>query len=396
MTKSPVKKYSTLTDAMNCEMSSTNVFIIANECRKADGSIGRYYSVFESINIFLKYRNRYPNCHEILVDHVNNEPNIAGRLVFDFDISLDYELPNNFKDIVEDCIFEVITYYFNDIDANLFEYVWSSSANPLKCSKHLTVKNLYFDNWIVMSKIFYKLFAKHWDNCHDWIESDKLVDFQIIRKHASLRMVGSSKLDGHILTFDDETKISNKTNSESDQTSSNINVSIPKLVDSFIRIYDGKIEQIVTKSHINMDAINQLIDYIAIQSESGGPILNLDELKQNACCYTITDKNNAEPIYPQSVYDNAMYIFNLMNPNKFKISKIRGKKINLVQKTKSKCIICNRKHEHENGYLYIKLFELNYTIYYGCYRVTDHWKYCVKIGTFTLIGDTIHKYSIQI
>jgi hypothetical protein len=67
-----IKNVYSLNDAINCEMETTNVFIIANERKKKDGGIGRYYTIFPSYKSFTKRRDKYLNCHELLVDHKNN------------------------------------------------------------------------------------------------------------------------------------------------------------------------------------------------------------------------------------------------------------------------------------------------------------------------------------
>lgn len=204
-------KYFSIEDAIKAPINSRTVFIIANERITKTGHIGRYYTIFPTFKEFLKNREKYKHCHEILVDHNNNKPNPSGRLVFDFDIKTNDEenslkneivVPKNFKKQIENIIIDVIESYFNGVDVNKIEFIWSTSQNPKKISKHLTVKNLYFDDWINMSKIFYQLFCILWDNTYLWIKSDKLIDFQIVRNRGSLRMVGSSKIGGNPLIFD--------------------------------------------------------------------------------------------------------------------------------------------------------------------------------------------------
>ena len=125
-----------------------------------------------------------------------------------------------------------------------------ASPNPNKFSKHLTVKNCYFDDWIKMSKVFYKLFCIIWDEKYLWIKSHHLIDMQIVRNKASLRMVGSSKLDGKALKFDNDKHV---------------------LTDSLIRIYQKKLreaEQLVTKAHIKDAVFDNVIAYSSIDDPS--------------------------------------------------------------------------------------------------------------------------------
>nr|URM62083.1 DNA primase small subunit [Mimivirus sp.] len=240
--KISVEKFYKLDDAINSKINSNTVFILANERIAKDGNIGRYYVVFPSFKLFLKNREKYPNCHEIFVNHINNKIDQAGRLVFDFDIKYEQniKIPKNFKQQIQDTIYNVVTNYYNHVNPEILEFVWSSSQNPKKLSKHLTVKNMYFDNWIIMSKIFYKLFCSEWDRKYLWISSSKLIDFQIVRNKASLRMVGSTKIDGTPLVFDDN---------------------IYSLSDSLIRIYlknQRDKEQLITKKIL---IIYQMIFY---------------------------------------------------------------------------------------------------------------------------------------
>ena len=171
-----MKRYYKLNDAIESPTKSNRAFILANEIRNLRG-IGRYYVVFDSFGDFLKERDKYPHCHEILVDHKQALPNKGGRLVFDFDISLDYTLPSDFKQQVQSIIEIVVIKHMSYVDQNKFVYVWSTSPNTTKVSKHLTVKNCYFEDWRSMSIIFYRHFLSEWKKKYDWIGND-LIDEQ--------------------------------------------------------------------------------------------------------------------------------------------------------------------------------------------------------------------------
>ena len=97
------KKYFTMDAAIEAPIISNTAFIIANERIKKSGEVGRYYTVFPKFRDFLHNRHLFPNCHEILIDHKNARINVAGRLVFDFDIK-DIVITNNFKSQIEDII----------------------------------------------------------------------------------------------------------------------------------------------------------------------------------------------------------------------------------------------------------------------------------------------------
>uniref|UniRef100_A0A6C0LQF2 DNA primase n=1 Tax=viral metagenome TaxID=1070528 RepID=A0A6C0LQF2_9ZZZZ len=350
----------TIVDAINIPINSNNVFIVANERKKKDGKISRYYSIFEKFEDFLRIRNhpKMAHCHEILIDHINNEPNKSGRLAFDFDIK-DVNVPKNFKDQIQQIIIDVVDIYFHDVDHSKFEYVWSTSKNPAKFSKHLIVKNFYFDDWIQISKIFYDLFCIQWDINYDWISSDKIIDFQIIKRNTSLRMVGSSKIGGNPLELDDEGKFS--------------------LIDSLIRIYSiNDSEQTITMNNINNSIVSEFMDkninkYFAINIE-----------KKQKYSKTFNCDN-----YPDAVYKTAFEMYEAIHPKIFKMNKRNGKYLSMLRMKSAKCLLSGRVHENENAF--IKIFSLDdmYSINFGCYRNCGKIKY-IHIGSIS--KTTFEKY----
>lgn len=378
-------KYFSIGDAIKSPIKSRTAFIIANERTTKSGNIGRYYTVFPTFKNFLFNRDKYKHCHELLVDHINNKPNIAGRLVFDFDIKNISDnddsdtddnnivsnvliskkliiIPKNFVNQIEDTIVEVVEQYFNDIDTNLLEFVWSQSQNPNKFSRHLTVKNLYFDNWIDMSRTFYKLFCIVWDEKYNWIESKDLIDFQIVRNRGSLRMVGSTKIGGYPLVFDNPKH---------------------KLTDSLIRIYfksQREKEQLVTKDNILQSVFkNVLFEDVDVISEQH---------------YTISSnpKKMETAAYDQTIYDKAFELYNTIDPNTFKMGKINGihlslirnkEKINKKSFGQSKCLLSGKIHENENAFLKIIKRDSEYSVNFGCFRFCHKDKH-VYIGSMTI------------
>lgn len=382
------KTYFSLKEATDCNITTKTAYIIANERLKKNKEVGRSYTVFSSFKHFLRNRKKFPNCHEILVDHKNSKPNIAGRLVFDFDIKSSdkgtgsddrVDVPENFKKQIEKVVFDVIDEYFNNLDTELIQFVWSTSQNPKKLSKHLTVKNLYFEDWLKMSRIFYKLFCKCWDKKYYWINSRKLIDAQIVRRNASLRMVGSKKINGYPLTFDD---------------------SEYNLVDSLIRINTKKYiqdEQIVTMDNINEGVVEKLYP----QNSNG---------KQNISTRFVFDKQFSD----KNIYKKAFEMFDKINPKIFHLRKVENNKIYLIRKRANKCIISGKIHDSENGFITVKKVNiddssinssvieqlkiksessdtstndiLRYDIYFCCYRYCSQTKY-LYIGS--LIGDEL-------
>lgn len=379
-----VQNYFTINEAVNSTIDGTKIFILSNEKNTKSGRIGRFYTVFPHFKYFLKNREKYNHCHEILVDHSNNPPENAGRLVFDFDINFPKEkdgycVPKKFKTQIEGVIYDVVEKYFKNVDPNILEYVWSTSLNPKKFSKHLTVKNLYFDNWLKMSKIFYQLFSIIWDENYTWIKSNNLFDYQIIRKNTSLRMVGSSKINGFALEFDNEKH---------------------QLTDSLIRIYfhnQKKNEQIVTIDNLCASVLKNVLEE-TIDNNNG---YDSDfDLGIDINEHTIFTQKKVNIMYDKKVYNKAFKIISKIYPNIFIPGKISGEYMSLIrQKGKSNnCLLSGKLHESENAFLKITQTVNNYSVRFGCFRFY-HKKKTIYIGSITidnlliLISNNLPKYK---
>jgi hypothetical protein len=335
------QKFFSMDEAINTFVNTRTVFIISNEYTKKSGSTGRYYTVFPTFKDFLDNRDKYAHCHEILLDHKNNKPNMAGRLVFDFDIK-DVTVPDDFTTQVETTIVDVINKYFRDVDTTRFMYVWSTSPNILKVSKHLTVKNLYFDDWINFSKLFYNWFGLIWEKKYRWIKSLDLVDSQIARIKGSLRMVGSSKIGGQVLELDDPQF---------------------QLSDSLIRIYfknQREAEQLVTKDN--------LLNPNDLEISSDGDAEATDSESFNHMSFKSDNHKQIEPIYKSKVYDVAFELLNELQPNVFEIGNISGNRLDLIRLKAHPCLLSNKCHENENAFLFINDNGTIYDIRFGCRR----------------------------
>lgn len=317
--------FSTIKQTITATINSKNPFIISNEkqnkgkitnseCNEEFGIRGtritRFYTLFDSFDIFLKNRKNFPHCHEILIDHNNKDKDLKGRLVFDFDIQ-DIIVPDIFKKQIKKCILKIVEEYYSNYEV---EFIWSTSKNPKKFSKHLTIKGFCFENWIEQSKIFYEQLSQLWDTKYKWIHSSKLFDKQIVRKNASLRMVGSSKIGGYNLVFDD-----NKYT----------------LQDSLIRIYDDKYRNIIPMPQIHISS--KINNNLSTQKTS----INISSVPE--------------------------YIIETLNkkfPGIFMISKIEDNFISLNRIKPYICPLSNNLHESSGAYLIIK----DDIVLYGCYR----------------------------
>lgn len=364
-----------LRKALSHEIESDQVFIISNEKRTSSGRIGRCYTVFPSYRSFREKRDSYPHCHEIITDHKNNTPDPSGRLVFDFDIPSTVKVPRRFKDQIETAIMEVLLEYYRNVDMDIIEFVWSSSENPSKFSKHLTVKNVCFEDWIKMTRVFYELFAKKWKSSHSWIKAKKLVDWQIVRRNGTLRMVGSSKIGGYPLVMDDPDHC---------------------LEDSLIRIYrrrDRNREQILGWNNLKKKVYREFIkeeDDHDIRVKTRRPSLG---------------SVSAPPAYDQKVYDKAFGLVERFSPGIFDAGKINGQLLPLERKlmggrrakrVPSECLISGTVHENDNAFLVITKVVTNpntgrshYRVYYSCHRK------CRKDGKRRIILGSINPTSLR-
>ncbi len=365
-----VTEHYSLSNAINADINAEYPFIIAHERKKKSGLIGRCYILFESFEQFIKNRDKYPHAHEILCMHKNissnpkctNENGYShGRLVFDFDIESKYNgleyVPDDFHQNVESMIILIIEKYYLDIDILKLKFVWSSCINPKKFSSHLTVKNFCFENWITMMKKFYEIMSIEWNHTYNWISADKLFDHQIIRNNATLRMVNSCKIGGNMLTL----------NNPKD-----------KFNDSLIRIYIPKKyskEQIIKHSDHNWDVICKVIcDNVVIPTKQ----IFFDK-------HILRNTLSVDPVYNSEIYDLAFELIQKIKPNVFKKGRVRGKYLSLLRIKPAECILSNKVHEKENGFLYIKEhYDLEYIVEFGCFRkcsnILNESKYTCSIG----------------
>lgn len=312
-----------LDEAKTCNIEGKRPFIIAEEKRRCDGSIGRIFTVFSSFYNFLEERDEHPHCHEIIADHVNTLPLECGRLVFDLDRENYYNeneyVPKGFQSQFEDLVMKVITKYYTGVDLSRIEFVWMTSPNLKKYSKHLVVKNFSFRHWLTMAKDFYKLLEIEWS--FEWCKIDEIIDLQIIRKSGSLRMAGSSKIGGSVIKID---------RPEFD------------LEDSLIRIYRKsyrKDEQIIEPE--------QMIHRFPVQEA---------KKKFRSICQETT--------VPEGEFKVAYSEIEKTYPGIFQPGRITGNYMTLTRVKESICPFSDKLHERIDGFLEIT----DHVVRFGCYR----------------------------
>lgn len=379
ITKIITQKYYNINDVTTADIENKKGFIISNEYKKKTGEIGRYYTIFPNLKIFLKNRHLFPHCHEILIDHKNKPHDKSGRLVFDFDINystVNGYIPYNFKDQIESVILDIVFINFKNIDASKIIFVWSSSENQHKLSKHLTVKNLYFEDWIETTKLFYNLFCKMWSEHYDWISANDLIDSQIARNRASLRMVGSKKINGNILKFDDTCFC---------------------LEDSLIRIYKkNHREQMITISDINSKFFKELYlnsdrsnyeiqendfrELIAVNNI----ILDKDMISGDSSDVINTKSKFQTKNFEKIIYSKINELQKKIFGNVFQMGQISGNLIHLIRNNSNTCVLCIRQHTNENAYISVEYVEnIHYHIRFGCYRCKNKNSRLKTLGIIT-------------
>jgi hypothetical protein len=337
-------------DAITATVGSDRAFIIANERFNKTGKKTFCFNVFKCIEEFLQKRDKFPHCHEILIDHKEAGPNSGGRLVFDFDIepedvkTKNGKIPKDFKEQVEGTICYVVTKYFKNVNINKFVYVWSNCPNISKVSKHLTVKNMYFSDFINMTKMFYVFFMKEWDKQYDWISGIDLIDYQVPKKGTQLRMIGSKKIGGNVLEFDDNTHT---------------------LTDSLIRIYNPnqlKKEQKITKDNFVESELHKLVQEGEDLNNHTGKVISFTADDGNDTTY-----NDIK--YPKRIYKIACAMIEDLMPGIFD-KVINGSFIRLNRKLghEAKCLMSDHIHENDNAYLCIDDVDYGYIVKFGCYR----------------------------
>jgi len=290
---------------------------------------------FVDFDKFLTSKQNYGSLHEIIISPNDNKINGSfvnrkdGRLCFDFDLEKKNALfdVNKWKLDIESVIKIVCNNLYHNINTNKLIFVWSSSDDLSKISKHLTIKELYFEDWVPMARQFYQIFIEKWNSNFNYCEALLFVDKQIIRKNGSLRFVGSTKADNSGLLVLDNTQLS--------------------FEDSLIRPpfeWNYGFEQNISYDKLKIPCP---INIISI------PIIE------------IIDKTNIISTISKNDKYQFLNTFEMVNQT---VNNNNGDiTYNYRRKTPSYCYICHRIHEHENAFVKIS----NGITTFHCYRNLD-------------------------
>lgn len=286
-----------------------HTFIVQNEDRK--------FLVFKSVDDYLEKIKTYSNCHEVIV---SKDGKAKGRLVFDFDLSYENmtsEFPSTFCHEIQETIKMVFKNHYSKTPS--MKFVWLKCENKKKISFHLIVKGAYFaDDWkLQMSDFYSKMKDEMSKNSIFSFYNGDIIDAQIARQNATLRMPLNSKKDGNPLLFYYE--------KEEDKF---------EFYDGLIGVY--RFSDLTKEMHLFKTDL----------------LVPIEDKK-----YTHVDID----FDPDVIFRK----FQSINDGKFKMGNVNGNYITLLRKKPSYCLIDKtRYHEHENSYLVV-----NETgIWFGCYR----------------------------
>lgn len=325
-------------------------FIVAQECNETflidqvAHTRKRQFLAFNSIQDYLSNFDKYPHCHELIIPHGKGlMSTVQGRLVFDFDLHIpESKLPTTFHTDVENLVCSIFSLHYQKVDTKKFQFIWILCKNPSKISQHLIVKNAFFvQDWIRQSREFYLLFsheASH-SSHFSWISPKELVDHQVARTSASLRMPLNSKIGGNPLFFRDE------------------NVSF---YDGLVCVYRGEDklkEQTIT--------CNNLVTKIADLLPQLERMVSNNEFRQ------MEDETAKQAFETFCQFENKNMTF-LMG-------KVFGPFVNLIRQKSAPCHMdITHVHEGDNAYLCVLP---DATIYFYCRRGC-----CFKGKKFRRIG----------
>lgn len=307
-------------------------FIISHECDKISVVNGEMmkknyeYIGFKDIEEYISMMDKFPHSHEVLYENYNTEMSMIARLAFDIDIKDKSKIYKGFQDDFEDTICNTIEEFYSILDYPLFypkvynklNFVWTTSLNEKKYSKHLIVKGFSFlNNWAKQLKIFYTCMNNRIMSHPNLSKMNcEIIDMQLSRRNAMLRMPLNRKIGGNPLIFDD---------------------SKYSFYDGLMRVYrveDMKNEILITEKDYVMHKMLKI------------PVLR--QLFLGESKYIMKDDVTEENI------KDAIKRFEKYNNGVFKIGQIKGCYINLLRLKSSECLISkDKKHDSENSFLII-------------------------------------------
>ena len=345
-------------------------FVIAHDCDEQylDRSTqetrtrSRIFFAFDDVEQFLRARDDFPHSHEVVFNRFTDCQ--QGRLVFDFDFDKAWYglkprfVCDNFEKMMEDLVVETFQRYYDNVDTNKFVFVWLVSDVIDKWSKHLIVKNAFFaDDWKKQTQIFYQLLLGIVEERKIFrgLKTEDLIDTQVARTNATMRMMGCSKLAKRkILKLERPEGVN--------------------FYDTLIQLY--RREDVKREQHIYLDQVRKkYLDELFYEREIE---LIHNQFYKSACDLCDIDLTKPEYDYgsielTENDVANAfeafeMYFCQATNSKKqlsFNVKGVMGSLINLERRSPGKCILSGKIHDNENAYLTISP---DRSVYFHCRR----------------------------
>lgn len=330
-------------------------FILQWEIPNPKDGQERKYVVFDGIEEYLRYfrQGRYTTCHEVIINS-NYDPKaeVAGHPAFDLDIKLEagISIPDTWQQDFQCDLLSVLQIQYPEADFNIqvpdSEWVWISSDNPTKISKHLVLRSVVFSMWKTQMKILIdtlsnmpsKKSSPHIISC---------VDAAITRNLGSLRLPLNSKkpveIDGHTYSYP-------------------LHFDNPQhtFLDGIILLHDDT--GYISRSSVYLTPSELHEEYTrkyAIHVEKRiAPTEQLDEESEDELV-------------------QCFYRLNKRIDTGLQVSGVSGGFLQLRRSHPGLCPISRRVHESDGSYM----FKKGYNIMYGCHR-----------GCTTKIGNMEYKY----
>jgi hypothetical protein len=337
-------------------------FLISHECNKPyknrDTGVEevktREYFAFDSEEDFLTLRQDFPHSHEVIWDRLL--PNKQqGRLMFDFDFDepwygvRPYFVCPNFENIMENLVISTFHRFYDGVDTKRLIFVWLISDVEKKWSKHLIVKNAYFsEDWKEQSLVFYNLMLAIVEERNPFAEYHnlditKLIDIQVPRENATMRLMGSSKITGKVLRLES-----------------------PKdacFYDTTIQLY--RYQEVNSEQHICVRQMRKdRLEAITLD-ENGEKKKIKSKFYQAACKHAEIDTDqifsDEGTLLEAREIEDAFRLFEEhycreMKTQKtgFKLKSCKGALVKLERISPSKCLLSGRVHDNIDAYLIIK------------------------------------------
>jgi hypothetical protein len=387
------KRYYNLNEAKRYKSKTKPYpFLVAHECYEVYKQNGetkertREYIAFNDLDEFLSCRSSYPYAHEVIFDRFSDKQ--QGRLIFDFDFDTpwyglrpQYVSPT-FESDIQAIVIDVFKTYYIEIDTTRFKFVWLVSDTVDKWSKHLIVKNAFFsEDWKQQILVFYQLMLGHIETSYMTVVEDgvekrvkrwrfgtretaDLIDVQVARNNATMRMLGSSKMKGKVLHLD---------RAGEDFT----------FADSLVQLY--RKEDILSEQHIQDRQLNKkLLEEIYEGKQAQNKFLRQACVLANIDLTRIEQRSNV--VVEQEQLNHIFEMFRKSNnAGVFHVKDTTGSIINLVRNKPAVCVLSGKVHDHENAFLSI---QENGKVYFHCRRgcVNDSGANSVCIGDSRVDG----------